>query len=84
MWQLILFACSPSLLLVDSNMFQEKMIKNKEEALILECSIVILKAGKKRPQLSLVDNQGAPTSSSGNGSKVVTKPRMKATSKLVT
>jgi hypothetical protein len=60
------------------------MIKNKEEALILECSIVILKAGKKRPQLSLVDIQGAPTSSSGNGSKVITKPGMKATSKLVT
>jgi hypothetical protein len=50
--------CSPSLLLVDSNLFQEKVIKNKEEVLVLECSIVILEARKKRPQLSLVDIQG--------------------------
>jgi hypothetical protein len=41
--------CSPSPLLVDSNLFQEKVIKNKEEALVLERSIVILEVGKRGP-----------------------------------
>ncbi len=73
--------CSPSPLLVDSNLFQEKVIKNKEEDLVLEDFVVILKARKKRPQLSLVDIQGTPTSSSGNGSKTITRLGNKATNK---
>ncbi len=76
--------CSPFMLLIDSNLFQEKVIKNKEEAIVLECSVFILKARKKRPQLSLVNIQGTPTSSSGNGSKTITRLGNKATSKPAT
>ncbi len=76
--------CSPSSLLVDSNLFQEKMVKNKEEVLVLEHSIVILEVGKKRPQLSLVDIQGTPTSSNGNGSKTTIRLGNKTTSKPAT
>jgi hypothetical protein len=75
--------CSPSLLFIDSNLFQKKTIKNKEETIVWEHSIVILKVGKKRPQLSLVDIQGTPTSYGGNGSKIITRLGNK-TSKLVT
>jgi hypothetical protein len=75
--------CSSFLLLADSNLFQEKVIKN-EETIILERSVFILKARKKRPQLSLVDIQGTPTSSSGNGSKTITRLGNKATSKPAT
>ncbi len=63
--------CSPSPLLVASNLFQEKVNKNKEEALVLERYVIILEVGKKRPQLSLVDIQGTPISSRGNGSKAI-------------
>jgi hypothetical protein len=76
--------CSPSPLLVDSNLFQEKVIKNKEEALVLERSVVILEAGNKRPQLSLVDIQGTLTASSGNGRKTTIRIGNKATSKPTT
>ncbi len=45
--------CSPSLLLIDSNLFQEKVIKNKEETLVSKHSVVIWEGGKRGPQLSL-------------------------------
>jgi hypothetical protein len=35
---------SPSPLLIDANMFQDKVIKNKEETLVLERFVVILEA----------------------------------------
>ncbi len=73
--------CSPSLLLVDSNLFQKKVIKNKEEALVLERSIIILEVGRKKPQLSLVNTQGTSISFGGNGSKTITRLGKKATSK---
>jgi hypothetical protein len=76
--------CSPSLLFIDSNLFQEKVLKNKEEVIVLERFVIILKVGKKRPQLSVVDIQGTPTSSSGNGSKTTTRPGNKTTSKPAT
>jgi hypothetical protein len=41
--------CSSFLLLADSNLFQEKVIKNKEETIVLECSVFILKARKRGP-----------------------------------
>jgi len=75
---------SPSPLLVDANMFQDKVIKNKEEALVLEHSVVILEAGKKRPQLSFEDIQGTPTSFGGNGSKAITRLGKKVTNKPTT
>ncbi len=50
----------------------------------MECSTIILEARKKRPQLSLADIQGTPTSSSGNGNKVITRLGKKTTSKLAT
>ncbi len=39
----------------------------------MERSTVILEARKKKPQLSLANIEGTPTSSSGNGSKVITR-----------
>jgi hypothetical protein len=50
----------------------------------LERSTIILEARKKRPQLSLVDIEGTPTSSSGNGSKAITRLGKKTTNKLAT
>jgi hypothetical protein len=50
----------------------------------LEHSTVILETRKKRPQLSLANIEGTPTSSSGNGSKAITRLGKKTTSKLTT
>jgi hypothetical protein len=74
---------SPSLF-GDSNLFQNKMIKNKEEALFLECFVITFKVGKMSTQLSLLSIQAAPTLFGGNESKGVTKAKKKTTSKPVT
>jgi hypothetical protein len=65
-------------------MFQDKVIKNKEETLVLERFVVILEAWKKRPQLSLEDIQGTRTSFGGNGSKTITRLGKKVTNKPTT
>jgi hypothetical protein len=43
-----------------------------------------IEAGKKKPQLSLANIQGTPTSFGGNGSKIITRLGKKATSKPTT